>query len=76
MAGGNHFCLHFRRIDAADETAHAGTGDVVHGYVIFLQPGNNADVGEPEGTTTLLYQTDLGALPSLCGWGVLARATG
>jgi len=32
--GGNHLCLHFRRIDAADETDDAGAGNVVHGYVI------------------------------------------
>jgi len=77
VAGGRHLYLRFRRINAADQTAHAGAGDVVHGDVISLQPGNNVDVGEPEGPTTLQYQTDLGALlPSPSRWSVLARATG
>ena len=50
-------------VHAADQAAHAGAGNVVHRYVMFLQPGNDTNVGQAERSAALQYQADLGPRP-------------
>ena len=58
----------------SDQPAHAGAGDVVHRYVMFLKPGDNPNVGEPEGPTALENETDRGTPSSPSRWSVLRSA--
>ena len=60
MAGG---------VDTAYQTAHAGAGDVIHRDVVFLQPGDDADVRQSERATALQHQAYRSAL--WFGWLLL-----
>ena len=46
------------RIDPAHQTAHAGAGDIVHGNVMFFQPGDDAYVRQSESSATLQNQPE------------------
>ena len=46
-------------VNPADQATHAGAGNVVNRYVMFLHPGNDTDVRQSERTSTLQDQTDL-----------------
>ena len=49
MAGG---------IDPADQAAHAGAGDVVHGNVVLFHPGNDPTCARPERSAALEGQPE------------------
>src|SRR5690242_4285730 len=38
-----------RGIEAANERAHTGSGDVVHGDMVLLEPADDANVSQSEG---------------------------
>jgi len=48
-------------VEAADEAAHAGSGQVVDGDVVLFKPFQNADVGFTERATAFEGDTDFGA---------------
>src|SRR6185312_3141605 len=45
-------------IHAADQAAHAGSGDIVYRDLMLLQPLENRDVSKSERSATLENQTD------------------
>src|SRR5208337_654763 len=45
-------------VNPPDQTAHAGACDVIRSEVMFLEPGNDTDVGEPERPAALENQAD------------------
>ena len=49
------------RVEAADQGAHAGARDVVHGDVVGLEPLEHADVGQAEGAPAFEGHADLRA---------------
>ena len=56
-----HHLAHFSGIasggiNSAHQSAHAGAGNVVHRNVVFLQPGNDAHMRQPESSTALQHQ--------------------
>ena len=55
-------------VNTADQAAHAGAGDVVHGNVMLFHPGNDPDVGQTERAAALEGQAERGPL---LGWGSL-----
>jgi hypothetical protein len=48
-------------VEAADEAAHAGAGEVVDGDVVFFKPFEDADVGFAERAAAFEGDADFGA---------------
>src|SRR5256885_8477886 len=46
-------------IETADQTSHAGSGNVVHRDMVLLDPSDHSDVCQTQRSTTLKHQTDL-----------------
>ena len=63
-------------VRAADEAAHAGASDVVHGDMVLFKPCDDADVGQAERASAFKDQAERGPSVGSGRWCLICVKTG